>query len=82
LNDTISLIDDDPDPVTLVEILFIRLLSPDAGSGHPSTNGFPGTPAEMFGFGLGQAAIASPLIASRNRIPEIKHLISNVHKGY
>jgi hypothetical protein len=71
---------DDPEPVILVAtrlfsviMLVARLLSPDAGSGHPSTNGG----AETFGFGVGHAPSADVALASRNRVPEIQPFISS-----
>jgi hypothetical protein len=81
LNVTTSLMIDELAPVALVAtrllsvvMLPARLLSPDAGSGQPSTNGG----AEMFGFGEGHAPNAAVVIASRIRAPEIKPCIYTV----
>jgi hypothetical protein len=48
-----------------------RLFRGAAGNGQPSTNGG----AVLFGFGVGHAAKAAPLMASRHRVPKIKPFI-------
>jgi hypothetical protein len=62
--------------VVRLAMLVARLFNPDAGRGHPSTNGG----AEMFGFGVGHAANAVVTLASSNRAPEIKPFISSDRK--